>query len=422
MKFDKICNWWILLMLLFMGCAKDSLDTIPVEDVWGEYSSRIDSLRDVIIGTSTGWEFRMENKALAQSYIGYLGFEGLNSSFAVDYNLDFATLGETTYSLEVRKSNPTLSFGSMSGFTDFAVQAASIDTTYSYKYSYNDTLYFLGDIYANEFKLVPASTRRQAYFRNEGLISFVQLKQFLRNAPRFFFNVTYGDKNFFFYKNEIDETVVFHYFQGDEVVFHKSSFELTLDHLKLTTPLVIEDQQIEEFTNPRFESGELVFDEGKVINSVAPSFYVSGANDFLRLNANDEHGFGNWLSWYGWSQRNQIDIVGLKAWRGDFQILFRYGNGTGAAFNRIGMAYFDGGWFWWGGDYAVFHAQSNGVLYFLRNSDFNYAAANNATVTNMQLANLSYFTNASGYYVIHTIDDQIVLVDTGSAESWIFYK
>lgn len=418
MKYLKIV-FYLLSMYLTIGCTDKDLEVIPVEDVWSKYSGRIDSIKNVISDAENGWEFNVINLSSREKYIGYLGFEGEKSSFAVDYNLDFAKMNQTDFSISVRKSNPSLSFGNSSAYSDFAVQAADIDTTYTYKYSKNDTLFFSGDIFANELKLFPATSQRKVFYNNDGLEKFVQTKQFLQNSPRFFFNVTYGNSNFFFYKNEVGNNVVFHSLQGEQVTFQKSNFELTLDKLKLTAPITLGGQRIEQFTNPHLENGELIFDEGKIVNAVVPSFYVSDVNNFLRLNPNDENGFGNWLSWYGWSKRNQVDILGLKDWRNDFQILFQYRSGGSQPYNRLGMAYFPG-WYWWGGDYAINSSVSNGILISTQYGGF--SAATNQTIINMQTASRNYMTEAHGYYVIGTIDNQIVLVDAGTGEKWIYFK
>lgn len=311
MKINKLCGF-VLALLLLASCSKEIVEGYPVEDVWGAYSARIDSLREVVIDTDTGWEFIIDNQSSNATYYGFLGFEdGSGSSFAVDVDGKFFQKDANPCSLMIRKSNPSLAFARTSAFSDFALQEGMVDTTFSYKYAKQDTLFFLGDVFGNGLKLFRSNPENNSFFKNNAwpnlIGSFWGAVNELLESPRFFNRISTASKTGDVIFNNTQKTVTLLFQRGTGVESKTTGYYFTASGIKFTNSDVVETLGIEGIENVQYADSQLKFTGGSIENTGSPAAYDQDAARQFLYEAPTL-----WTTKEGFGRRGEPDIAGIR--------------------------------------------------------------------------------------------------------------
>ncbi|MDR2275952.1 MAG: DUF4302 domain-containing protein [Sphingobacterium sp.] len=442
----------VALGLSLVACEKKEVAGFAVEEVFVGGEAKADSLTKVLTSASNGWQFKIQKSTLEpqQLLTGFYKFESNNAfDFAADYSLEYAayTKGNNFY-LSNNSNAAKLHFKSktedepgatVSAYAQLLLAEDQLDADFTYKNAVKDTLVFVGEAKGNVLKLYRANADEEnIYAKNifQGYIqNYMDARDFLSTAPRFFFNVSYKGKSFFYYIEQPSGDLIFHVKNGAQWNYYRTGYDQQLHKIILKNPFTVDGETISEFADYQMGENGLTFMDGSIKNESKGIGYESAIADFQKRNTPSPYEFdtfGYYLSWYGFSNREKLDLLGLKAWRSDFTLsyLFHTADGSQGPYDRWTLSYFNNGSrYSWGGDYGFYRTvnESAGTMIFRYQGAWSWSwgsasESTQTTLTNMRSNYRTYLTRASGFYVLKTIDGQIALVSADDAEMWILFK
>ena len=406
-----------LITFLLFGCKRDSLTELDIVEVYPDSEKQLLEYRKTLLDFDGGWEFLVQ-KDNGQELYGYLDFlDTANAAIISSYNSNFAEADTTKLSLEVFKSNPTLRFPKNSAFESLASSSGNVDTIYTFKSINADTIVLQGEYKKSTLKLskkkVSTSLQEKVAVLKQGID--------LLSLPKFFFNITPTQgSTYFFYKDEVNGGVVFHYLDGNDEKYHFSKVRNTIDGLVLLSPLALNGKNVDISSLTKKSADTYSNVSLEIKNSTVPSHYKNAISDFLRVHPDPNREDNVWLSNYSWSVRNKLDGDNMKAIREDIQSVFNYRNFNSQSYHQICLAWFPG-FYWYAGALAINHTvTSDNLLKFTYYAPF--GASSRPDVTSYMTSMRGKYTNTSGNYVLKTIGDQIILVNADKSENWIFFR
>ncbi|SFB92189.1 protein of unknown function [Parapedobacter composti] len=152
------------LLLVIGGCAKNRLEPIAVENVYGDPDENLRLYTDLIAGHAAGWEYVLQPKRLGL-YYGFFDFlDSQTTYFFNDAREDMQEGTQVGFRFKVDKSLPVLSFEQTSAFANFALTTPGADTAFTFKKIVGDTIILEGNLNASILKLYRADAAVRNFF------------------------------------------------------------------------------------------------------------------------------------------------------------------------------------------------------------------------------------------------------------------
>ena len=229
---------WVGTAIVMGSCAKEGMETIPVEPSFVQPEAALQQLQEKIADAPDGWEFTLAGKERG-FYAGYLDFQTpAEAEMVVDDGIDpNPSVAKTAYTLHVAHGSAVLSLHA-GAFSDFAQREQQVDTTYTFLAIHEDTIHFRGDRYGNLLKLTESSSAHADAYRQEGIAHTMDNVDRLLGLPFYFKTLTVNGAAYDLLFRPEQRKLFIHYGGKQHYQLHETVYSHTATGVAFKTPLV----------------------------------------------------------------------------------------------------------------------------------------------------------------------------------------
>lgn len=235
MKYTIRCFWFLCFSLLLFSCAKDSLESIPVEQSFEPPQEALTRYFEQLGVADYGWEFGLATKNDTY-FAGYLDFSGA-AFLANTHAPGDVALKQLTYTVHVSDQQPVLSFSSGT-FAQFAAGRTGVDTAFTFQAARQDSIFLLGNRHGSQLILTRASLQQAEGYRNGTILHTLEQLDNIQLLPRYFKRLVVNGAEYDLHFRADLQTLYIHYGGTERFKIHETLYAPTATGVSLQKPLV----------------------------------------------------------------------------------------------------------------------------------------------------------------------------------------
>ncbi|RYE27999.1 MAG: DUF4302 domain-containing protein [Sphingobacteriaceae bacterium] len=209
----KLLYYSILFAVCLSACKKDGIVNYPIETSFTDPNVPLATYKTALTASADGWKMVL-TPGKSGLYGGYIKFETTGDS---KYVLDNTTAAASTpaasnYTLNIYKTNPSISFSKGSAFAAFALSSAlGIDTSFTFKSAKGDTIQLSGNLQGSNLTLIKATKQESDDYLAGKMVTPINTASTINLFRLYYKRFTMGGKNYDLSLNTKTKTVTFNY-------------------------------------------------------------------------------------------------------------------------------------------------------------------------------------------------------------------
>ncbi|MGI4022047.1 MAG: DUF4302 domain-containing protein [Janthinobacterium lividum] len=418
----KLLYYSILFVAFLSACKKDGIDKYPIETSFTDPNVPLATYKTALASSADGWKVIL-TPAKSGLYGGYIKFETTgDAKFVLDNTVTAAgTPATSNYTLNIYKTNPSISFAKGSAFSAFALNSTlGIDTSFTFKSAKGDTIQLLGNLQGSNLTLIKSTKQESDDYLAGKMATPITIASTINSFKLYYKRFAMGGKNYDLILNTKTKTISFNYSSNGVFTRFASNYYYNSDGgITLKQAFTDGSNTISSLNSLTVDvpNNKATFTTGNATTIAIANFAAPVIADLAaprRFYSNPTNGT-NWLSYTGFTVDGVTDAYKVTT-ISNFNYLVYYPNLT-AVYDRLGFIVNNA--------YAAYGpAIQTGITTDGRIVTFFYASYGTppAVYTTIVNATRDKLVDATGFYVFQTGANTYDWVNAKDGRSWISFE